>query len=154
MRVDGTMLLIPLPNGREWVVVNPLRYHMADGRTTTVPGRFITDLVSRPWATAALVDIWGKHGPWAIKHDRDYWVQDISRKQADEDYLAGMEFCGVSMVKRRAIWSALRIGGWFAWWKNDRRKRRGESALYAGDLSGIPTQGFEQKPPEWPEGLA
>ena len=138
MRVDGTMLLIPLPNGKDWVVVNPLSFVLDDdGHSITVPARFITDLVSRPWISALLVERWGKHGPWAILHDYCYFTRCRTRPESDRIYLEGMAASGVSITKRRAIWAALRVGGWWAWRNNAKRRAAGEQGFYAGQLPTI-----------------
>lgn len=135
MRIDGVMVLIPLPNGREWVLVHPLSFVVDDaGHSITVPGRFITDLVSRPWISALLVEKWGKHGPWAILHDFLYWTRARSRSEADRLYLDGMAASGVSLAKRRTIWAALRVGGWWAWRNNAKRRSAGEDAFFRGPL--------------------
>ena len=147
MRIDGQMVLIPLPNGREWVVVNPLSFDLGDGYSITVPARFVTDLVSRPWISALLVERWGKHGPWAILHDFGYWTRIRSRADMDRIYLEGMKASGVSLAKRRTIWAALRLGGWWAWRNNAKRRAAGETAFYTGPL---PVPG-EPMPEGWAE---
>lgn len=147
MRIDGQMLLVPLPNGREWVVVNPLSFDLGNGHAITVPARFVTDLVSRPWISALLVEKWGKHGPWAILHDFCYWTRCRSRSESDRIYLEGMAASNVSLSKRRTIWAALRIGGWLAWRANAKKRASGESGFYTGPL---PTPG-EPMPDGWAE---
>lgn len=147
MRIDGQMILVPLPNGREWVVVNPLSFDLGNGYSITVPARFVTDLVSRPWISALLVERWGKHGPWAILHDYCYFFRVRSRAESDRIYLDGMAASGVSLAKRRTIWAALRLGGWWAWRNNAKRRAAGESAFYLGDLPKI----GEPMPEGWAE---
>jgi hypothetical protein len=142
------MVLYPLPNGREWVLLNPLSFIIDDeGRAITVPARFVTDLVSRPWISALLVERWGNHGPWAILHDWLYWTRARTRSESDRLYLDGMAASGVSLAKRRMIWGALRVGGWLAWWRVSKRRAAGEQAFYLGQL---PTIG-EPMPEGWAE---
>jgi len=62
----------------------------------------------------------GNYTPAAIVHDWLYGCHEIAgkaitREQADGVMLEAMETLGVSWWRRWAIWSALRVGGWWAW---------------------------------------
>jgi hypothetical protein len=135
--ITGKFRLRVLTPGREWVNEFPLLYKV-NGRTRLVEARYISDLVSRPWFTAPIIRKWGLHGIGSLKHDNDYWFQDHSRASADRDYMAINLACGVSTLDATAIWSALRVGGGFAWRNNARKRRRGESAFYCGDIDKLP----------------
>lgn len=137
IRITGKFRLRVLNHGREWVNEFPLFFEV-NGRKRLVERGYITDLVSRPWFTAPIIRKWGLHGLGSLKHDADYWWQDCSRAAADRDYMAINLACGVQPIDARAIWSALRVGGGLAWWNNARKRRRGESAFYGGDIDALP----------------
>jgi len=79
----------------------------------TVPHRFETDGASIPRC------FWGilqPFGPWfhsAVIHDFLYSPlnDDFTRDEADFIFLEAMRVLGVGFVKRRTIWSAVRLFG-------------------------------------------
>jgi hypothetical protein len=104
-----------LPSGTEWRLILPLIYLRDDYTAITVPAGFITDLASIPRAFHSLIPVNGKHSPAAILHDYLYCTQDRTRAEADAIFLEAMKACGVGWLRRQAMWSAVRAGGWLAW---------------------------------------
>jgi len=54
-------------------------------------------------------------GQAAAVHDVLYRRGLVTRKRADEIMIEGMEYLGASWTKRKAVYYALRVGGWKAW---------------------------------------
>jgi hypothetical protein len=111
-----------LPSGTEWRLLLPLIYLRHDYSAITVPTGFITDLASIPRIFHSLIPVNGKHSPAAIIHDYLYAVQPMSRAEADAIFLEAMEAVGVNWLRRKAMYAAVRTGGWVAW--NERKKYR------------------------------
>lgn len=89
-----------------------------NGRELTVPIKFKTDLASIPRVALSLVNgKFGKHILPAIVHDYLYRTtdHDFTREEADEMFLDGMEAAGVYWLRRKAMYSAVRAGGWLSW---------------------------------------
>jgi hypothetical protein len=68
---------------------------------------------------------WGKYGNAAVVHDFLYWVQDRSRFKADKIFLEAMGVLGVSLWEKYSMFLTVRLFGWYVWWSNPRRKRKG-----------------------------
>lgn len=137
IRITGKFQLRILTPGREWVNEFPILFEV-NGRKRLVERGYITDLVSRPAIVSPLIGKWGLWGLAALKHDPDYWWQDVTRAQADRDFMDIGIACGANPFDAHAIWSALRVGGGIAWWNNARKRRKGESAFYGGDIDALP----------------
>ena len=117
---DDTPLLEKLRGG-EWLVRQPggLVYTTNAGQVITVPEGFQTNLASVPAIFWPILPRDGDYTPAAIVHDwlygqKEMAGQAITRGQADGVMLEAMEALGVGWWRRRVIWGALRVGGWWA----------------------------------------
>lgn len=108
----------------QWAIIADFRYNSPMVGTITVPKGFVTDGASIPSI------LWGVIGsPWsgnypeaAVIHDYVYRKQEFTRAICDKIFLEAMSILGVSLLKRRLMFRALRIFGWLAW-KNKRSKK-------------------------------
>jgi hypothetical protein len=122
-------------NGRcQWRLSGPLPYDVGEegsGETITIPGGFVTDLASVPKLFRGLLP---PDGPWAkaaVVHDFLYWsrgtcrdalgriqrtrIEPYTRKEADDIFAEAMKVLGVPAWRRKAIWTAVRLGGQGGW---------------------------------------
>lgn len=54
--------------------------------------------------------------PYALDHDGAYAAELFSRAECDSRFLNNMvDDRHISLVKRNAVWSAVRLGGWGVW---------------------------------------
>jgi hypothetical protein len=102
----------------------------------TVPVGFETDFASVPRPFWAILPKWGKYGNAAVIHDWLYWEQGRSRPAADAILLEGMVVLGVSAVVRQTIYTAVRLFGWLAWYRNQADRADG----YERVLTTLPTK--------------
>ena len=88
-----------------------------------VPIGFITDAASIPKIVWSIVGSpWtGKYVYAAIIHDWHYHTQKITREEADEQFIDGMEILGVPLWKRRIMYRMVRMFSWICW--NKQRKK-------------------------------
>ena len=96
----------------------------------TVPEGFITDFASIPKFAKWYVDPVGIIRVAALVHDYLYSVLgkytkgvELSRKACDGVFLDIMGRIGMDAIKMRAIYRAVRLGGWYGW--NRRKKELG-----------------------------
>lgn len=99
----------------EWVVLNPLIYRALSGRTYGVPAGFITDLASIPALLRPLFNPNDNGRKAAVLHDARYCIKAGTRKEADDIFLEALERCGVGFLRRWAMYSGVRAGGWLYW---------------------------------------
>lgn len=110
-----------------------------------IPLGFETDFASIPWFARWLIKSWGRHTNPAVIHDYLYrggkfadmhqvapgqvpvgrrlrWVllPYPTRKQADRIMLEGMDVMQVRWWRKWAIYYGLRLGGWWAWRKQQK----------------------------------
>lgn len=109
-----------------WRVHEGFSYTAPDGQTVLVEAGLLTDLASIPKVVQGLLSPAGPYMPAALVHDQLYarhraGDDSLSRAQADDILLAGMEELGVSWLTRWTIYLAVKAGGWMAW----SRPRRG-----------------------------
>lgn len=90
---------------------------VADGDRITVPAGFETDFASIPKLFRFIIPMRGKHGSAAVVHDYLYLRGVKTRKKADEIFLALMKYLKVTKWKRRIMYRAVRLFGWYAWKK-------------------------------------
>lgn len=113
--------LTPLPDGRNWRVVNLFRYISTMlGRIITIPAGRVTDLASTPRLVWNIFPPFGKYTGAAVVHDELYTTGEATREQADAVLLEAMETEGVGFFTRHTIYRAVRLFGWAAW--NEHRK--------------------------------
>lgn len=117
------LVVSPLVDGKTWILMQELSYfRVMDGtsREINVSMGFLTDFASVPWFVQWWIPRWGKYGNPAILHDWLYWNQydDMTRAEADRTLLDAMHVTGVDILRKYAIYGAVRCFGWFAWLRN------------------------------------
>lgn len=81
-----------------------------------VPAGFTTDLASVPRVFQSIIPKLGHHIRPAIVHDYCYeGGTNLTRKEADEMFLEGMQQTKVGWLRRNAMWLAVRVGGRGLW---------------------------------------
>jgi len=135
------LVVVPLDDGKSWVVVcDDFQYVSEDGSVTLkVPQWMVTDFASTPTLLWSVMGgAWGKHGNAAVIHDFGYWDQSLPRKVYDDLFLEGMRVLGVSRVRSRLMWAAVRSFGYFAWRANAGRNERHGANWRLHTLARIP----------------
>lgn len=117
---ETVVVASPFADGVYWYLREPLVWRAFDGTRVVVPAGFVTDFASIPRAVWVLMPKWEKYGPAAVVHDYLYWSQSVSRLQADRYILEAMEDSKVGRLKRRMIYTAVRLFGGFSWRANRR----------------------------------
>jgi hypothetical protein len=87
------------------------------GKRYSINKGFIFDSASVPWLAKMTIGsgFRPEYITEAAKHDRNYRIQDISRKEADLLFLEGLKLNGVSWYTRYKMYYGVRVGGWAAW---------------------------------------
>ena len=96
-----------------------LRYTRDGELIFTIPEGLITDFASIPKIFRSIVSKDGPHKPCAILHDYLYFTGEVSKKRADRYFLESMKEEKVFWLKRKAMYYAVKFGGFSAW--NDHR---------------------------------
>jgi hypothetical protein len=97
----------------------PLRYYSTLLDTEiVVPAGFFTDFASIPRVARVFITGHGKDRWAAVVHDYLYSILAYDRKTADKVFLEAMEVSGVSFIKRRVMYRAVRTGGWMFYAKD------------------------------------
>ena len=125
-RFTEPLVVTPCPDGHTWILLCDFGYEIGQEDSNDVidvPIGFYTDFASIPRLLWTLLPRWGKYGNAAVIHDYLYWDQSRTRKESDEILLEGMVVLGVGYIKRYAIYWAVRLAGWWAWWRNQSHKR-------------------------------
>lgn len=99
----------------EWVVLNPLIYESLSGRSYGVPAGFITDLASIPAVLAPLFSRNDGSRKAAVLHDSRYCIKQGTRKDADDLFFEALERSGIGFLRRWAMYTGVRAGGWVYW---------------------------------------
>ncbi len=93
-----------------------------------IPAGFPTDLASVPAATKWIID---DDAPYilraAVLHDYLYQHQGLvgvtfTRSECDSILSSAMKCCRASWSERALVYTAVRIGGWWAWNNHSERK--------------------------------
>lgn len=95
----------------EWVLLEDFKYHSKAGVDYVVPKWFISDLASTPWIVEPLLN--AEDRPAGVVHDWLYCSQIVSQAEADALFREMLETLGWGVVRRNAMYSGLRIGGWY-----------------------------------------
>lgn len=99
-----------------WVVTEPFVYNLGDSKYVCVPTGFLTDGASVPRVLWNIVPPWGVHGQAAVMHDYlcEYGIisngtsyEPVTRKQADEIFLRGLEDIGVGALSRTFMYAGV-----------------------------------------------
>lgn len=93
----------------------------------TVPIGFVTNFASTPRMVWPIMPPWGEYMEAAAVHDYCYAIGMCTRKKSDAVFLHLMKRLGVAFWKRRIMWRAVRLGGWYRWWKCKRKRKKGET---------------------------
>lgn len=101
-----------------WILEMPVVYMTRTDEIIIVPAGFLTDLASIPRIFQTLFPVNGRHRSAAIVHDYLFVIQDRPRAAVDKIFLEAMEDCGVGWFQRRAMYLAVRTGGWVPWSTN------------------------------------
>ena len=107
------LILQMLPDDR-WGVHEQFEYHIGEfpgDDKIIVPTGFVTDLASTPRLLWWLVPPFGKYGKATVLHDYLYSQRKRSQKKCDEIFIEAMKVLGVNVVKRRAMFYAVRLFG-------------------------------------------
>ena len=134
----GELDCSPYPDGKTWFLLNPYGYRCADGTLVQVPEAFQLDFASTPQIFWGIVPPWGTYGFAAVIHDWNYWTQTVTRERADAIFLEGMTLSGVSLIKRRAMYQAVRWFGQTAWDDNQAVAAAGYSRIGTRNSPPIP----------------
>lgn len=117
-----TELVIKPANHDEWELVEPLDYYCYRYETIiVVPAGFVMDLASIPRLLTPIFPVHGKYTRAAAIHDWLYaqrgFVKNryFTRKECDIIFEDAMAELGVSWIKRKLMYAAVRLGGWLAW---------------------------------------
>ena len=129
-RFTAVLLVSPLADGRTWVIRSDFGYAVGaedSGDVIDVPIGFRTDFASVPRLLWMVFPPWGKYGNAAVIHDYLYWAQppQRTRRDADRIFEEAMGVLQVSPLQRYPLYWAVSLFGWWVWWQNRRRKRKG-----------------------------
>jgi hypothetical protein len=141
------LIVTPFSDGKTWRLTQDFGFAIGSEdseKTVDVPAGFATDFASVPCILWIVLPKWGKYGNAAVIHDYLYYEQSTSRLTADNIFLEGMMVLDVPRWKRYCLYSGVRIGGWWAWWVNGRKKVSGYSKI----TSASPAKAVEQ-PLHW-----
>jgi hypothetical protein len=103
-------------DSRQWRLTSKFRY--VGSKIIDVPAGFTTDGASVPRVFWSLFSPTGSYLKAAVIHDYLYVNQLFSRETTDLIFLEAMKESGVGFFTRRAVYRAVRLGGWIAWKRN------------------------------------
>lgn len=110
-----------IPKGN-WLLLSDLDF-LYEECLIRAPKGFISDLASIPKGLRWLISVNEDHRQAAVIHDFLYSKKGeidffmFSRAEADEVFLYAMKVSGVSWWKRKLMFRAVRLGGWYRWSK-------------------------------------
>jgi hypothetical protein len=131
-RFTSVLIVSPLADGHTWVIRSDFGYDVGakgSGDVVDVPLGFRTDFASVPRLLWVLLPPWGKYGNAAVIHDYLYWVQTRPRKAADAILFEAMGVLAVAPIQKYPMYWAVRLFGWWVWWRNPQRRRGGFEKL-------------------------
>ena len=118
-----TPLVVKHLDGENWELDEEFEYYVGrkeDNDLIKVPKGFITDFASIPKVVWSIIGHpAGQYGKAAVIHDYLYRNGLRTRKKADDIFLEAMEVLGVGAIRRRVIYSAVRLFGCLAYKKKD-----------------------------------
>ena len=115
-----------------YFLIEPIGWKPDSGKTlkaVTVPKGFVTDLASIPRIFFSLLRPDGEYTYPAIIHDYLYWMQQGTRKDADQIFKLGMEALEIQPSIVSTIYQAVSRFGQSAWASNAELKSRGERRI-------------------------
>jgi len=115
-------------HGDQWFTLRAFVYYagsLESDEYYTVPAQFRTDFASIPRMLWTLIGHpAGKYAQAAVLHDWLYATAPVSRQRADALFFEAMGVLRVRRSRQWALWSGVRVGGWWAWWGHRRRARK------------------------------
>ncbi len=115
--MESNLKLQPVEYGEKYKLLDNY-YYEVNGYIICVPRGFITDLASVPKMFWTIFPPFGKYTPAAIVHDflySKYNNTGINRTLADKIFLFIMKELKVNILKRYAMYKAVRIFGEPSW---------------------------------------
>jgi len=109
-----TDLIVKKVGKMTWEVYEPLIYERSVDDVITVPIGFVSDIASIPKPLWSILPPNGRYAKAAFLHDFLYFSKKRSRKECDFIFLEAMQVLGVSWLKRRIMFAAVRVFGGFA----------------------------------------
>lgn len=94
-----------------WQLINPFGYRDDTGWEIWVPAYYVTDFGSIPRMFWRIEPPTGRARRATVIHDWLYSCKIIDRKKCDEIFREAMQACGVPLLKRNAMFQAVRFGG-------------------------------------------
>lgn len=122
------LVVSPLADGKTWVIVRNFGYDVGaenSGDHIGVAIRFQTDFASIPRLFWVILPKWGRYGNATVVHDWLYWTQTRPRREADAILLEAMGVLGVTPLVKYAMYWAVRLFGWLAWYRNQADRASG-----------------------------
>ena len=119
-KFTSSLVVSPLPGGKKWRLVKSFSFYVGKtdylidrGIIIEVPAGFECDGCSIPRVFHSIIGtpMTGKYVAAAILHDYLYHVQTYSREHSDLIFLDAMKILGVSWLKRKIIYRAVRSFG-------------------------------------------
>lgn len=109
--IDAEAVELRVLGESRWELLSPLTYRGRD-EIFTVPAGTLTDLASVPGFLTWLVPRYGRYTKAAILHDH-LWAASspVSRADADGIFRRSMRELGVPILRRWAMWAAVRTTG-------------------------------------------
>jgi len=103
-----------------WILKEAFEYHIGtypSEEVIKVPAGFITDFASIPKIFWSVLPPDGPYAKAAVVHDYCYRTGCYSKWKSDLIFLEGMRVLQVAKWKRRTMFTAVVLFGWFAWYK-------------------------------------
>ena len=122
------LVVSPLADGKTWVIVRDFGYDVGaenSGDHIGVAICFQTDFASIPRPFWVILPKWGRYGNATIVHDWLYWTQTRPRREGDAILLEAMRVLGVTPLVKYAMYWAVRLFGWLAWYRNQADRASG-----------------------------
>lgn len=102
----------------------------------TIRKGFVLDFASVPWLLRGLFPKVGQRSDaGALIHDLLYITELVPRSVADRLFLIALREFKVNRVKADLMYSAVVSGGWYVWWKHDKKEVETALDLWVEGLS-------------------
>lgn len=117
--------------GKYWEIFEDLIFRWWNEKTQQFEDRvaekgFITDFASIPRIVRPIIgDAAGEYARAAVSHDKEYSLQEKTRRECDLIFLDAMICIGVVPWKRRVMYGAVRAFGWLGWKHHTKTKVKG-----------------------------
>ena len=109
-------LIVKVLSDGDVVLIKRFRYRRPNSsQVLSIPIGFVSDYASIPRVFRGLVSGSDNTKLPSVLHDYLYRKGIGKRKWADQLFLDAMKESGVPWLKRRMVYSAVRVGGWASW---------------------------------------